>query len=193
MITNTELEYKGDLYPSKIVSYNKEVDSVYFHTDNNVILKITVLRDSMIRFRYTTKGYFSKDFSYAIDKSQSHGYNFLEVNEQKDCYVITTNKVICKIQKSDLRVAISDLEGNCILEDELGFHWEESYHFGGNIVKMSKASKDGECFYGLGDKASHSNLKGKKVENWATDQYAFHKDQEPLYKVVLKVLSKNIP
>jgi alpha-glucosidase len=34
------------------------------------------------------------------------------------------------------------------------FHWEESYEFGGNIVKMSKASKDGECFYGLGDKAT---------------------------------------
>ena len=28
MITNTELEYKGDLYPSKIVSIKKEVDSV---------------------------------------------------------------------------------------------------------------------------------------------------------------------
>jgi alpha-glucosidase len=83
-----------------------------------------------------------------------------------------------------MRVAISDLEGNSILEDELGFHWEESYHYGGNIVKMSKASKDGECFYGLGDKATHLNLKGKRLENWATDQYAFHKDQEPLYKVV---------
>ena len=83
MITNTELEYKGDLYPSKIISFKKEVDSVYFNTDNNVILKVTVLRDSLIRFRYTTKGYFSKDFSYAIDKSQSHGYNFLDVIDEK--------------------------------------------------------------------------------------------------------------
>ena len=57
MITNTELEYKGDLYPSKIVEFKKDVDSVYFSTDNSVILKITVLRDSLIRFRYTTKGY----------------------------------------------------------------------------------------------------------------------------------------
>ena len=62
MITNTELEYKGDLFPSKVTGFNKDVDSVYFTTDNNVILKITILRDSMIRFRYTTKGYFSKDF-----------------------------------------------------------------------------------------------------------------------------------
>jgi alpha-glucosidase len=165
MITNTELEYKGDLYPSKITEFKKETDSVYFYTDNSVILKITVLRDSMLRFRYTTKGYFSKDFSYAIDKTQSHGYNFLEVTEEKKHYAIKTSKVICTIQKEDLRIAITDLSGNVILEDEKGFHWEESYHFGGNIVKMSKASRDGESFYGLGDKASHANLKGKRVEN----------------------------
>ena len=185
MITNTELEYKGDLYPTKIISFEQdEVDSISFYTDNSVILRVTVLRDSLIRFRFTTKGYFSKDFSYAIDKSHSHGYNLLEVIEENDYYQIRTNKVRCKIQKSDMRLSIYDLEDKVILEDELGFHWEESYEFGGNIVKMSKSSKEGECFYGLGDKATQLNLKGKRIENFATDQYAFQKDQEPLYKVV---------
>ena len=184
MITNTELEYKGDLYPTKIVSFDREVDSISFYTDNSVILKVTVLRDSLIRFRFTTKGYFSNDFSYAIDKSHTHGYNFLDLTEEEDYYLITTNKVKCKIQKIDMRLSIYDLDDNIILEDELGFHWEESYEYGGNIVKMSKSSKDGECFYGLGDKATQLNLKGKRLENFATDQYAFQKDQEPLYKVV---------
>ncbi|PKH67803.1 glycosyl hydrolase [Flavobacterium sp. ALD4] len=184
MITNTELEFKGDLYPSEIVSFEHDVDSVYFNTDNSVVLKVTVLRDSLIRFRYTTKGYFSNDFSYAIDKSHSHGYNFLQVTEEAEYYQIQTSKVKCVIQKIDMRVSIFDLQGNVLLEDELGFHWEESYEYGGNIVKMSKASKDGECFYGLGDKATQMNLKGKRLENFATDQYAFQKDQEPLYKVV---------
>ena len=184
MITNTELEYKGDLYPSKIVSFKQDGDSIYFSTDNNVVLKITILRDSLLRFRYTTKGYFSNDFSYAIDKSQLHGYNFLEVTEEEGHYLIQTSKLRCFIQKIDLRKSIYDIDGNTLLEDELGFHWEESYEYGGNIVKMSKASKDGECFYGLGDKATQMNLKGKRLENFATDQYAFQKDQEPLYKVV---------
>ena len=43
MITNTELEYKGDQFPSKIISYYQEVDSIFFNTDNNVVLKITIL------------------------------------------------------------------------------------------------------------------------------------------------------
>ena len=184
MITNTELEYKGDLFPSKITSYKQEVDSIIFNTDNNVVLKVTVLRDSLVRFRYTTKGYFSNDFSYAIDKTQSHGYNILEVTEEKEHYRIKTSKVYVIVQKHDLRVGIYDLNDDAILEDEIGFHWEEYYEFGGNIVKMSKTSQEGECFYGLGDKATHLNLKGKRLENFATDQYAFQKDQEPLYKVV---------
>ncbi|CAD0008943.1 glycoside hydrolase family 31 protein [Flavobacterium chungangense] len=184
MIVNTQLEYKGDLYPSKIVSYEHEGDSIFFNTDNKVILKVTILRDSLIRFRFTTKGYFSNDFSYAIDKSQLHGYNFLELTEEETYFQIRTSKVKCKIQKTDLRLSIYDLNDFLILEDELGFHWEESYEYGGNIVKMSKSSKDGECFYGLGDKATQMNLKGKRVENFATDQYAYQKDQEPLYKVV---------
>src|SRR3954466_4305276 len=103
MILSQELEYKGDLYPTKITSFLQEADSVFFYTDNSVILKITVLRDSLLRFRYTTKGYFSKDFSYAIDKSQSHGYNFLEVTETETFYSIKTSKVICTVQKEDLR------------------------------------------------------------------------------------------
>lgn len=184
MITNTALEYKGNLYPSKIVSHEHEGDTIFFHTDNKVILKVTILRDSLIRFRFTTKGYFSNDFSYAIDKTQLHGYNFLELTEEETYFQIRTSKVKCIIQKSDLRLSIYDLNDFLILEDELGFHWEESYEYGGNIVKMSKSSKDGECFYGLGDKATQMNLKGKRLENFATDQYAFQKEQDPLYKVV---------
>lgn len=184
MIVNTELENKGDLFPTKIISYKHDVDTIDFHSENNVTLRITVLRDSMIRFRYTVEGDFSNDFSYAIDKSQSHGYNSLELKEEEDFYRIQTSKIYVIIRKQDMRVGIYTLEGHPILEDEKGFHWEECYEFGGNIIKMSKTSLEGESYYGLGDKASHFNLKGKRVENWATDQYAFSKDQEPLYKVV---------
>ena len=184
MITNTELEHKGDLFPSKIISYKQEVDAIDFFTDNYVILRVTILRDSLIRFRYTTKGYFSNDFSYAIDKNQSHGYNILELLEEENQYKIITSKIVITIQKNNAKVDICEISGLEILKDELGFHWEECYEYGGNIVKMSKISHDGENYYGLGDKATHLNLKGKRLENWATDQYAFQKDKEPLYKVV---------
>lgn len=184
MITNTELEYKGNLYPDSIIDFYKKTDKLYFTTINGVVLEITVLRDSVIRFRYATENIFEPDFSYAISENASIGYNKLEVEETVTEYLIYTAKLKVLIDKKTLRTQISDLSDNIINEDELGFHWEENYEYGGNTVKMSKITQNAESFYGMGDKATHSNLKGKRMSNWVTDQYAYGKDQDPLYKAV---------
>ncbi|MET6991104.1 glycoside hydrolase family 31 protein [Sediminicola arcticus] len=184
MITNTELEYKGNLYPNNISDFKREADKLFFTTENGVILEITILRDSVVRFRYATENIFEPDFSYAISEDASTGYNELEIEETPTEYLIRTAKLKILVDKQTLRTQISDLEGNIINEDELGFHWEENYQYGGNTVKMSKITQSSESFYGLGDKATHSNLKGKRVTNWAMDQYAFAKDQDPLYKAI---------
>ncbi len=185
MILNTELENKGNLFPSKIISYKKDVDTFYFTSENYVVLQVTVRRDSVLRFRYSTKTIFDKDFSYAITKYASVGYNHLELEEDKTHYIITTSKLICKIAKDDMRKSIYDAnDGKLICEDEIGFHWEESYEFGGDIVKMSKVSQDSEAYYGLGDKPVHINLKGKRFENWVTDSYGYGRETDPIYKSI---------
>ena len=185
MIVNTELEQKGNLFPSKFVSFKKDVDTLYFSTDNNVVLQLTVFRDSVLRFRYTTTGTFDNDFSYAITKYASKGYNHLEIVETEDEYQVITSKLLCKIAKENLRIRIYDVKDNTLInEDEIGFHWEESYEYGGNIVKMSKTINDRESYFGLGDKPEHLNLKGKRFENWVTDSYAFGKQTDPIYKAI---------
>ena len=55
MITNTELEKKGNQFPNQIVSYSKNVDVLLFTTENNVALQITVLRDSLLRHNQIRK------------------------------------------------------------------------------------------------------------------------------------------
>ena len=185
MILNTELEYKGNLFPSKIISYKKDVDTFYFTSENSVVLQVTIQRDSVIRFRYTTTSIFEKDFSYAITKYASRGFNHLEIEEDENKYTITTSKLICTIAKIDMRTAIYDVKDKTLIcEDELGFHWEESYEFGGDIVKMSKITQEGESYFGLGDKPVANNLKGKRFENWVTDSYAFGRDTDPIYKTI---------
>mgnify|MGYP001822304899 FL=1 len=185
MITNTELEHKGNLFPTKIISFRKDVDTLYFTAENDVILQLTVLRDSVLRFRYTTTGNFKNDFSYAITKYASTGYNHLHIEEKAKHYIITTSKLICHVSKDNLAITLYDAKDNTLInQDEFGFHWEESYEYGGNVVKMSKVSQDGESFYGLGDKPQHLNLKGRRYENWVTDSYAYGKDTDPIYKAI---------
>ncbi len=185
MITNTELEQKGNLFPSKIINFKKDVDRLYFTSENKVKLQLTVVRDSVLRFRYATTGLFDKDFSYAISHRASTGYNHLEITEDKERYIVTTSKLKCHVYKANLGVEIFDVKDDTLLSrDEAGFHWEESYEHGGNIVKMSKISHDGESYYGLGDKPQNLNLKGKRYENWVTDSYAYGKHTDPLYKAI---------
>ncbi|WP_010134640.1 glycoside hydrolase family 31 protein [Ochrovirga pacifica] len=185
MILNEKIEHKGNLFPSKVVDFTKDVDTLHFHTENGVILQMTILRDSVFRFRFATEAKFENDFSYAISKEAVKGYNKLEITEDLEKYIITTSKLVCYISKNDLRTRIYDaVDHTLISEDELGFHWEESYELGGNIVKMTKNSPQGESFYGLGDKADHTNLKGKRFQNWATDSYAFGRYTDPIYKAI---------
>jgi len=184
MITNTELEHKGNLYPTGLISHEHDQGTVNFLTKNGIRLQLTILRDNMMRFRYTTNGIFEHDFSYAVDQEHPHGFNHLEVTENDTHVLVETEKFICKVAKEELRVGMYEHGGKIILEDELGFHWEESFEFGGNFVKMSKASRDQESFFGLGDKPTNFNLKGKRLSLWNTDQYAYGKDTSELYKAV---------
>lgn len=184
MITNTELKELGNQFPNQIVKFERDVDTFRFTTENEVVLELQVLRDSVLRFRYGTRGKLEPDFSYAIDKDGLRGYNHLEITEEKEFYIISTSKLVCEIEKASLQHKIYDKKGNLINEDELGFHYEESYEFGGNVVKMSKKAQPKESFYGMGDKPMHSNLKGKRVQNWVTDEYAFGKDKDPIYKSI---------
>ncbi|RAJ16309.1 glycoside hydrolase family 31 protein [Olleya aquimaris] len=185
MIVNTELEQKGNLFPSQIIKFKKDVDTLYFYTENNVVLQLTVLRDSVLRFRYSTTGTFDNDFSYAITKYASTGYNKLEISENDECFTITTSKLRCEVSKKDARVSIYDVKTDELInEDEIGFHWEESYEYGGNIVKMSKVVNERESYFGLGDKPEHLNLKGKRFQNWVTDSYAYGKETDPIYKAI---------
>ncbi|MBP1838652.1 glycoside hydrolase family 31 protein [Formosa algae] len=185
MIINTELEHKGNQYPNHIVFYEKNIDTLLFKTENGVSLQLTIVRDSVLRFRYASFVNFENDFSYAITKYARTGYNHLEVQETDQFYVVTTSKLICNINKSNLKISIYDAVDHTLMcEDEIGYHWEENYEFGGNIVKMSKISNDGESYYGLGDKPDHLNLKGKRLDNWVSDSFAFGKYTDPLYKAI---------
>jgi alpha-glucosidase len=185
MIVSTELEQKGNLFPSEIIKYKKDVDTLHFSTKNGVVLQLTVLRDSVIRFRFSTTGKFEKDFSYGVTMHASIGYSFLDIIENETHYTITTSKLICTVEKQSLQVRLFDaIDQKLINEDEIGFHWEECYEHGGDIVKMSKACQKSESFYGLGDKPVEVNLKGERFENWATDSYAFGKNTDPIYKAI---------
>ena len=99
MIVNTEIEKRGNLYPNHIVDFKQDNDKLYFTTQNGVILELTILRDSMVRFRYATEHVFEPDFSYAVSENVITGYNRLEVQDEISEYTIETAKIRIHIDK----------------------------------------------------------------------------------------------
>jgi alpha-glucosidase len=70
MITNTNLEYKGNLFPKAYKTHTKKANLIEFESQNGVLLQIHVLRDSLLRFRYAPEGYFGKGF-FVCDRSKT--------------------------------------------------------------------------------------------------------------------------
>ncbi|MFT5617407.1 MAG: alpha-glucosidase [Arenicella sp.] len=172
-----------EFYPGKTVSHKQEDNLITFRCDNQTALQLYVLSDEIIRFRYSPDGVFRKDFSYAIDDKFEGKLNSLKVVEDVGFIEIQTEKVDCKIYNEGLRVVVSDKAGNILMEDnDKGFHWEENKQHGGYIVQMSKKIHNQENFFGLGDKSSRLNLRGKRFQNWSTDAFGYGPQTDPLYK-----------
>lgn len=171
-----------EFHAGKVVHAELRENVVILTCQDGMKLAVMVYQPDIIRFRYATNGHFDDDFSYAVSKKYTPDPGTVTLESTDDYHSIKTNTLRVHVSTIDARVKIYDLNNTLICEDEKGFHWEDNYKAGGNIVKMSKVAQSGECYYGLGDKPTHLNLRGKRLLNWGSDVYGFHKDQDPLYK-----------
>lgn len=167
-------------YPLTLDGYTRQGNKFYFNS-HNCRLEVWVVTDAIVRFRFCT-GFFGKDFSYAIRPGLVEEAATISVSENEMFIVITTASVNCHITKENLEIKVSDHSNNVIVEDAGGFHWEPNPGFGGNYVYCTKRIQDAECYYGLGDKPTQQNLRGKRFLNWGTDTYGFAREQDPLYR-----------
>jgi len=176
----TEIAPVTKQYLQPVTSYRVE-GNLYLFSDGRSTVAITVVSDEIIRVRMAPQRVFLADFSYAVipgDRRISR-IDFLE-NEQ--FYRISTNTVNCLVAKETFHVSFTDPDDQIVSEDYQPMHWEENTDFGGYYIYCTKRGRAEESFYGLGDKPTDFNLKGKRFTLWASDTYAFTRDQDPLYR-----------
>jgi len=185
VIVEDEFQYTDlEAYPGCYLHHEKTPNYLEIVAENDLVMRVYTVSDHILRFRYAIEGIFDNDFSYALDPAQEPQTVSYEVQESTDAIMLVTAVLKVRIEKRNLSVRIMDLEGNILNEDEKGFHWEKNADHGGYIVQMTKRVQFGEAFYGLGDKPTDLNLKGKRFVNWGTDEYGYSKDTDPLYKSI---------
>lgn len=174
----------NQILPGIVSDLILEKDYAELKTDNGTVLRVHFLSNSVIRFRYSTDYRFDDDFSYAISRQNPYSGVSFEVKEVGENFVFSTQDLHISINRYSLNVSIYNSANQLICADEKGFHWEENYEDGGNYVYMSKFVQEDEHYYGLGDKPVHLNLRGKRLVNWAMDEYGFHRGTDPIYKCI---------
>lgn len=174
-------KYSIKFYPSDVTTWKQEGNTFYFNTADTS-LEVKLLSDKIVRFRYAPERKFQRDFSYAVVEGLQPKPVNLSVYEDRLKFDIMTEHLVIQIYRKNLKVTILDRQYNVINEDELGFHWQHYIKKGGKINYCSKKIQDTESFFGLGDKPTELNLRGKRFENYGADTYGFKKDEDPLYK-----------
>ncbi|WP_207428614.1 glycoside hydrolase family 31 protein [Pedobacter sp. SYSU D00535] len=155
----------------------------FYFSDGEARVEVRVVSDEIIRVRLAPHGTFLEEFSYAVPKPEQRVTVF-SFDEDDDFYKVKTNTVVCLINKKDFLISFEDNQGIVTNQDFIPMHWEENADFGGYYVYCTKHCKDTEHFYGLGDKPTEFNLRGKRFQNWNTDTYSFAKNQDPLYRSI---------
>ncbi len=174
-------------YLDEIKEVRQEGSKFYF-TDKTSTVEIRVISDEIIRVKLAPNSVFLEEFSYAVPILDQK-ITVFNYHETETHYIVSTNTVKCKVAKADFCISFTDDEDNITNEDSQAMHFEENTAFGGYYVYCTKKCSNGESFFGLGDKPTDFNLRGKRFQNWNTDTYSFSKHQDPLYRSIPFYLS----
>ena len=169
-------------YLKPVKEYVQSNNNFYF-SDGEARVEVRVVSDEIIRVRLAPHGTFLEEFSYAVNNPEQR-VTLFSFDEDAEKYWVKTNTVTCLINKKDFLISFQDNHGLVTNEDYTTMHWEENADFGGYYVYCTKRCTAEENFYGLGDKPTGFNLRGKRFQNWNTDTYSFAKEQDPLYRSI---------
>jgi alpha-glucosidase len=174
-------------YLEAIKDARQDSNKFYF-SDGTSTVEIRIISDEIIRVKLAPNSVFLDEFSYAVPVLDQK-VTLFTYKETDTHYIVATSSVQCLIGKADFCISFADIQGNITNEDIQPMHFEENTAFGGYYVYCTKKCNPDESFYGLGDKPTDFNLRGKRFHNWNTDTYSFAKNQDPLYRSIPFYLS----
>jgi len=177
----------------KYLGIPKQVDQIgnkFFFTDGEAKVEIVVVTDEIIRVRLAPHGVFLEEFSYGVPNLMPKATAFTLFEDDAE-FRVSTGVVTCHIRKADFFISFSDADNKVTSTDAVPMHWEENVAAGGYYVFCTKECLPREAFFGLGDKPTELNLRGKRFVNWNTDAYSFQWNQDPIYRTIPFYISIN--
>jgi alpha-glucosidase len=142
-------------------------------------LRITALRDDVIRIRISPDSTLPEDASWAVLPAAPTKSVDVQPIQESAAVGFRTAALEVRVERNPLRLVISDLAGNVISADAIGR--PVNFNLGGFTV--SKQMPDGEHYYGLGDKTGAFDRRNQAYTLWNTD-VGPQESVDPLYKSI---------
>ncbi|MGO9272589.1 MAG: glycoside hydrolase family 31 protein [Terriglobia bacterium] len=140
---------------------------------------VTILAPDVVRVRMVTGTSLAPDHSYAVVKTDWPKVS-IEFAGDKETRIIRTPELEVRAQLSPFRLAFYDRNGNLISKDadNRGMSWD------GPAIRCWKWMPEDEHYYGLGEKSTPLDKRGRSYVMWNQDPAGFDASSEPLYQSV---------
>ena len=140
---------------------------------------VTVLAPDLVRVRMIPGTTLGPDYSYAVVKTNWPKVP-VEFSGDKETRIIRTPELEVRAHLSPFRLAFYDKSGNLISKDAdtRGMSWD------GARLRCWKFMPEDEHYYGLGEKSTPLDKRGRSYVMWNQDPAGFDASSEPLYQSV---------
>jgi alpha-glucosidase len=144
------------------------------------VMQITALRDDVIRVRIGPRGQLPEDTSWAVlPQARTSGIS-VTPDENGQSVGFSTRMLHVQVDRSTMRLRITDLDGTVIEEDAAN----RPIEFHGNAFRIYKTMPSDEHYFGLGDKPGPLDRRGGAFSMWNTDAYGFQESTDQIYKAI---------
>lgn len=158
----------------RVTSFEQRSRSLVIQAENGA-LEIQVVSAEIMRIRMKSDASFAPPFSYAVDRIDWPPVATF-VNDNGTNITFKTEQLVCRIQKEVCRLTFETVEGRVISEDAEGMARRE------HEVRWTRQLPQEEWCYGLGQRVSGINERGKKLSLWNADPFpGYPRDADPVY------------
>jgi alpha-glucosidase len=147
---------------------------------DRLILQVEALRDDVLRVRESVSGELPEDASWAIPDAVRRQTVQVTQEATGDTLGFHTRSLRVRIERTDFRLTVLDLQGNILQEDPPG--WPIETH--GAAFRVYKTMPMDEHYFGLGDKTGPLDRREQTFRLWNTDRFGFQESTDPIYKSI---------
>jgi alpha-glucosidase len=146
-------------------------------TGHGTVIQITALRQDVLRVRAGQDGRLPEDASWAVLAS-ARSASVQTVPEIGDGNMGFHTSALRVQFDADLRLTVSDLDGNILQQDSRPIEWQ------GSAFHIYKEKSPNTHFFGLGDKPGPLDRAGETFTMWNTDSFGWQESTDPIYKSI---------